>query len=1158
MIWKLVYPLKKTYNLKNFFFVKLLLAAVFISINVVNSAAQLKGGKVANTAVQKTVAGDSYAIIFGISNYPGLVPLKYADKDAALFRDFLETPAGGSTKPENIFFRTNQDAKAGNFNTEAYMWLLGKKLKEGDRLYIYFSGHGDAMGEDNYFLLPYDCMPNKDASLYLNTGVIEMYRIKTLFIKPLVQKNVEVLLIVDACRTNDLPGGQQGQKNFAHSVAELKEGEIIMLSTEAGQSAIESPKIGNGHGLFTWHLIAGLSGDADNTVYGGDHDGKVSMAEITSYVSTKVRVEAKTVYKADQVPVFIANEALETIAIVDSATYANWKLAESMLQQTSGHANMVAVIKKPGERAVVQGSFSDTTLIALDNKFIAALKAGKLTGESSAEAFYNQMKEKWPDQQITYDAKYALATEFINFGQDKINLFLNGKGIVHVQRMENEFKSGTANKNMPPGITAQLDRMKTLAEMGFDKAADMMEKAVELLKSNPELLDAIYPKLNFLKAASYDKVNNISGKMYAIGLLKNAIKKDSAAAYNYLMLGHLLYDLKNDSCEFYFKKAIKLAPKWADPENDLANYYSEKKKYQLAIEHYRIAVKLDSLDALAFQNIGVLYSNENMLDSARRYFLKALAINPCDHYANSNMGSLHEGYMTTNSTKDPNFRLSENYLKKSIRCDSSFTRPYLVLARLFDKVNLKDSSLYYVNEGLRRNPNDASLYRMLGDEYFDQKDTLKSESAYKQGIQVDSFDLNSYLSLIWLYENAALSNSKIFGNQKYEYALTILYCQKALKIDPLCAYAYASLGNVDVDLELYDKAVPNYQQATKIDSTYADAFNGLGNAYYYLGEFDKSLACYQKTTSLNPKFAVGFSSTADVYYVKKDYANAVVNYQKAIDVDSTYLYAYHKLGSSYTRLRNYRKAVDVYQKALKLKPDYGLTYNALGNLYYDLKSYDTAVMYHKKAVMLAPLNAYNYNDLAASYDELNKNDEAIANYKKAIELDSTRALPYANLAAVYKKIKAFDKAIVNYQKALKIIPGNPFLYNSLGTVYRDMKDYKMEIYHYKKALEIDSTQTYHLADLGSAYISDKQYPDGIACLQKAIKIYPDDIASHYNLACGYALSNNNDMGMKYLKIALEKGFKDYDLLSQDPDIQNLRKLPEFTALVKQYFPDKVK
>jgi tetratricopeptide (TPR) repeat protein/uncharacterized caspase-like protein len=1154
------------YCLKPVSAIKLLFSLAILLVLALNSQAQTKGGKVQNTVTQNAVKGESYAIIFGVSNYPGLTPLKYADKDATLFRDFLETSAGGNVKPENIFFRINEEAKGATFEVDACAWVNRKKLKEGDRLYVYFSGHGDAINEDNYFLLPYDCTPNNDVNNYLATGRIEMYHIKTVLIKPLIRQKVEVLLIVDACRTNDLPGGQQGQQNFVNdvqSIAEQKQGEIIMLSAGAGQAAIESPKVGNGHGLFTWYLIAGLSGDADKEGDAADHDGNVSLAEITSYVKNHVRKEAKTLFNANQVPVFLPpDKDLETIAVVDSGTYKNWKLAENMRQQTSGDNNMLAVVSK---KAVKAGSVADTALINLDNKFIAAIKTSQLSGENSAEDFYNKMQAKWPGQSITEDAKYLLATEYINFGQEKINLFLSGKGIVHIQRMENEYKNkkkGTDNngvaKNVPVEIEEQIDKMRTLTTTGFGKAADMMEKAVKLLGTDPELLESIYPKLYFLKAASYDQLNNVSKKRQAVVLLKKAISKDSTAAYNYLMLGHVLYGLNNDSCEMYFKKAIKLAPKWAEPENDIANFYSAKRNNKLAIMHYAAAIKLDSLDALAYQNIGVLYSNDKMIDSAKKYFLKGLSINPCDRYANSNMGSLHSSYMTHNSASDPNFRIAEKYIKKSIECDSTFTRAYLVLSGLFDKVNLRDSSIYYLNKGIAKNSDDAILYRFLAEQYFEMKDTLKAETIYKKALAVDSLDINNYLSLSWLYQSAGQNNSRVMPGKKNDFGKAIFYCQKAIKVDPTSAYSYSNLGDIYTNLEMYDNAIANFQKALKIDSTYVDALNDMGNAYYYKKDNATAVMYYQKAIKIDPKFAYGYNNLANTYFYQKDYDKALVNYQKTIEIDSTYVNAYRKLGNIYSINKIYNKSITNYKKAIKLDATNSFLYDELGNVYRGLKQYDTAIVYHQKAIQLSPFNAYHYSDLGFDYEASNKDDEAIRCYKKGIEIDSTNALPYLNLAYTYQKLKDYDKALINFQKVSHLKPNNAYVYNAIGSIYKELKDYPKQIYYYKKALDIDSTQTYRLQDLGLAYIYSKDYKNGIACLEKVLKLFPEDQASYYNLACGWSLANNNDTALKYLKGSLDKGFKDYSYLYQDADLENLRKQPEFTTLMKQYFPDKFK
>ena len=1129
-------------------------------VTALSCPGQMKGGKMQNVSAETAVKGDSYAVIFGISDYPGLPPLKYADKDAVLFRDFLTTPAGGSVRPENIFFKINEDAKAAEFNIQARKWLKGKKFKEGDRVYIYFSGHGDAYNEENYYLLPFDCMPNNDPDNYLSTGVILMHTIKTIIIPELERQNAEVLLIVDACRTNELPGGAKGQQSFINSVqssTEKSAGEIIMLSAGAGQSAIESLKVGNGHGLFTWYLIAGLSGAADKEGDAADHDGKVSLAEITSYVKNHVRKEAKLLYNANQVPVFLPPDRdLETIAMVDSDTYRNWRLAEHIREQTGGNV-LAAVNNKVSAKGIKPGQTTDTALITLDNKFIAAVKQGRLSGKNSAEEFYNRMRDKWPNEPLTDDTKYSLATEYINFGQEKINLFLSGKGIIQVQHMESEFSTGLNNppgKRMSAETAEQLERMKYLAKTGFDKAAAFMEKAVNLLSSSPELLGQLYPKLYFLQAAAFDARNNITGRRQGIALLKKAIKNDSAAAYDYLMLGHIYYNLKNDSCELYFKKAKQLAPKWADPENGLANFYSYKKRPALAIMHYHEALRLDSLDGLAVQNIGVLYADEGKPDSAIKYFRLGLAINPCENFANSNMGTIHAGFMKSKIVTDPNFRMSEKYLKKAIACDSAFTRAYLQLAGLFDKVNKRDSSIYFLEKGIAINHDDASLYRALGDEYYEMHDLKGSEAAYFKGLKADSLDVETYLSLIWLYQNSASNNDKTFGTPNEEYNKTMLYAMKALKVDPQNAYSYNAMGDVRIALKDNDGALTSYQTAVKIDPVYTDALNGLGNAYFSKGDYDKAQANYLKTIAINPKFEFGWRNLGGAYFAKGDLPNAEASYLKAVTLNPAYTNGFRRLGMIYYKQAFYDKSVSSFKKALKIDTANADAYNELGKVYYRQKHYDTSVYCQQQAVKYASANAYMYTDLGFAQEAMNNTDQAIAAYSKAIQLDANYVLPYANLGFLYQRMKRYDKSISFFEQAIRLKPGYALLLNSIADVYREEGNNQKVLFYYKQSLQSDSTQTAHLQDLGMAYIYSKDFTNGLKYLEKGANAFPRDPIADYNLACGWVIAGDTRKGIKYLSDALDKGYKDYNHLKQDPDLENLRKLPEFTALIKQHFP----
>ena len=105
------------------------------------------------------IGPQTFAMVVGVSKYKYVRPLAYADKDAQLFSDYLRSPGGGSVKEENIFLLLNEKASNSSFWGKGFQWLKAKNLGKGDRLFIYLAGHGDAIDEDQFFFLGYDCNP---------------------------------------------------------------------------------------------------------------------------------------------------------------------------------------------------------------------------------------------------------------------------------------------------------------------------------------------------------------------------------------------------------------------------------------------------------------------------------------------------------------------------------------------------------------------------------------------------------------------------------------------------------------------------------------------------------------------------------------------------------------------------------------------------------------------------------------------------------------------------------------------------------------------------------------------------------------------------------------------------------------------------------------
>src|ERR1700728_1266474 len=98
----------------------------------------------------------SYALVVGVADYqdPAVPKLLYSERDAQSIFDVLISPEGGNFHRENVHLLIGAKATLANLRHELEEWLPAQ-AKDGDRVLIYFAGHGFVFQGHGY-LAPYD------------------------------------------------------------------------------------------------------------------------------------------------------------------------------------------------------------------------------------------------------------------------------------------------------------------------------------------------------------------------------------------------------------------------------------------------------------------------------------------------------------------------------------------------------------------------------------------------------------------------------------------------------------------------------------------------------------------------------------------------------------------------------------------------------------------------------------------------------------------------------------------------------------------------------------------------------------------------------------------------------------------------------------------
>ena len=226
----------------------------------------------------------TYALMVGVSRYQKLPQdlwLQYPDADAKAFTEHLASPRGGSVPPSQLLLLTNEQATTAAIRNAFQTFLKTGPGKPGptkdDTVFILIAGHG-TVDNTGAYILTYDSDPE-----HLAGTALPMAELHSLVEQELSQAG-HVIFLADVCRAATIAG--QKTASLGSVVEKLGEapGELLgLMAARPTELSLEGPEFGGGHGAFTWSVLKGLEGAADQ-----DRDGFVTAGELIDFVTADV------------------------------------------------------------------------------------------------------------------------------------------------------------------------------------------------------------------------------------------------------------------------------------------------------------------------------------------------------------------------------------------------------------------------------------------------------------------------------------------------------------------------------------------------------------------------------------------------------------------------------------------------------------------------------------------------------------------------------------------------------------------------------------------------------------------------------------------------------------------------------------------------------
>ncbi|MFN0013808.1 MAG: caspase domain-containing protein, partial [Saprospiraceae bacterium] len=529
--------------MKNFFFAFIFLNGISLFSQTAKSATPL-----ATQNSKPNTQNSTRAVVVGISDYQekDIPDLRFADRDAEAFANFLRSPAGGSLDGDHLKVLTNEQATMAQF-AKSLNWLW-EVCKEGDEAIIYFSGHGDVEKKSLTqpgFLLCWDA----PARVYMSGGAFALPMLQEVISTLSTQNKAKVLVITDACHSAKLAGSEiYGAQLTGQNLARQYANEIKLLSCQPNEYSIEGEQWGGGRGAFSYYLVDALYGMAD-----ANNDLSVNLKEVGRYLEDHVTVEVAPV---SQNPKVVGNPS-EPLASVDANLLANLRSGKTSQMQL-----LYRIENRGMEDDVLAGV--DTTTLELYRLFQKALRdkvflvpnAGE-PATATADAYYEHLIAEPKMQRLhsTMTRNYAAALQ--DDAQQTLNEWLKTKQEVSFEAV--------ATERLPKKVFTEKVR-------AFPRCLD---RAAELLGSKHYMYTALKARMYFfegyLLANSNLNPDKENGER-ALTLFRQSLEWQPEQPQVYWQMSRVFgYNfLQPDSLEYYTWRAVEVHPNWTTPYTDAA------------------------------------------------------------------------------------------------------------------------------------------------------------------------------------------------------------------------------------------------------------------------------------------------------------------------------------------------------------------------------------------------------------------------------------------------------------------------------------------------------------------------------------------------------------------------------------------------------------
>jgi Flp pilus assembly protein TadD len=355
------------------------------------------------------------------------------------------------------------------------------------------------------------------------------------------------------------------------------------------------------------------------------------------------------------------------------------------------------------------------------------------------------------------------------------------------------------------------------------------------------------------------------------------------------------------------------------------------------------------------------------------------------------------------------------------------------------------------------------------------------------------------------------------------------------------SFGQADTGNEKFQAKQYAEAVTAYEAVPQAQRN-PGLLNRLGLSYHMMNRLKEAESAYRQAIKLDSKFSDPNNNLAVLLIAQLKFGNAEGQIRRALQINPESSIARLNLRVARYARENSRAARTVALELAKDNPTLisrieGDTVQATmlmaqkdldaasqaerrGDTFFARKMYEDAVVEYRNAIAIDRYNASTLNRLGLVYHQSQNLAEAERYYREAVKQNPYYLEAMNNIATIDYVRKRYDRALDQYNRALKLRPESPTILINVGACLFAMERVDEGVKAYQHALSIDPK------------VFEKNNSSGFGTLIQTSQ--RTDALVSFKLARVFAMNGDKDRAISYLYKAVEEGFKDLEMIKNEP------------------------